>query len=58
RLAVALSHPAWDVRRHAVMLLADLGGEEARAALEARASVEEDDLVGEALETALGGMGS
>ncbi|RLB56547.1 MAG: hypothetical protein DRJ42_03010 [Deltaproteobacteria bacterium] len=58
RLAVALSHPAWDVRRHAVMLLADLGGEEARAALEARALVEEDDLVGETLEAALGRMGN
>ncbi len=53
RLAVGLSHHAWDVRRHAALLLAAHGGKDARAALEQRAGVEDDELVKEALDRAL-----
>jgi HEAT repeat protein len=53
RLSVGLSHPAWDVRRHAAQLLAAHGGSEARTALETRAKAEEDELVREALARAL-----
>jgi HEAT repeat protein len=53
RLSVGLSHPAWDVRRHAAQLLAAHGGAEARAALEARWETEDDELVRQALSRAL-----
>lgn len=57
RLAVALSHPAWDVRRLAAELLGDVGGDEARRALEERRDQEPDDLVRLAIGHALGAIG-
>jgi hypothetical protein len=53
RLTVGLSHPSWDVRRHAAALVGAFGGDDARAALTARLSIEEDDLVRDALSGAL-----
>jgi len=53
RLAVGLSHPAWDVRRRAAELLGGVGGPAAREALAERQEIEEDDLVSEALSAAL-----
>ncbi len=54
RLAVGLTHAAWDVRRLAAVLLGELGSGEAEQALEARFGIEGDDLVREAIEEALG----
>ena len=53
---MGLSHPAWDVRRRAAELLGALGGDDAREALDARAQIEEDDLVRDALKAALTAM--
>ncbi|MCB9596432.1 MAG: HEAT repeat domain-containing protein [Sandaracinaceae bacterium] len=53
RIALALEHPAWDVRQLAATLLGDLGTEEARAALERRAEREADRLVRDAIERSL-----
>ena len=53
RVALALSHAAWDVRQLAVELLGALGTPAARAALEERASVEPDFGVRAAIEDAL-----
>lgn len=53
RIALALEHSAWDVRQLAARLLGQIGGEDERAALEARAEHEEDAGVREALRGAL-----
>jgi HEAT repeat protein len=55
RLAVGLSHAAWDVRRLAASLLGAIGSVEARARLEERAALESDDLVKRAISAALRG---
>ncbi|MDQ3034989.1 MAG: HEAT repeat domain-containing protein, partial [Myxococcota bacterium] len=56
KLAIGLSHPAWDVRRLAATLLGALGSEEARAKLRERAAIESDDLVRIAIVDALGAV--
>lgn len=53
RLSVGLEHAAWHVRVVAARLLGEIGGEAARAALEARLEVEKDDLVSAAIREAL-----
>lgn len=57
RLAVGLSHSAWDVRAMAAKLLGRVKGEDARRALEERLQVETDDLVRASIESALRGTG-
>ena len=57
RIALGLSHAAWDVRRLAAELLGEVGGADARAALEARYEIEGDDLVRTAIEVALAAVG-
>lgn len=58
RLALGLSHAAWDVRALAAHLLGELGGLEAIEALQARRDRETDATVKRAIEEALGGEGS
>lgn len=57
RIALALEHASWDVRQVAVLLLGELGGEEARRALADRAEREEDRLVAGTIEEILGRLG-
>jgi HEAT repeat protein len=57
RLAVALAHSQWDVRRLAAVLLGGLGTPESRATLAAHRTTETDDLVRTALDAALAGSG-
>ena len=57
RIALGLSHSAWDVRRLAAELLGEIGGAGSRAALEARYDEETDDLVRTAIEVALAAVG-
>jgi HEAT repeat protein len=54
RLAAALAHAHWDVRRLAATLLGELDSEEARVALAAHLRLETDDLVRAVVEGALG----
>lgn len=53
RVAIGLSHSAWDVRSLAVSLLADMETEQAREKLRERAAIESDDLVRIAIADAL-----
>ncbi|UJR78816.1 HEAT repeat domain-containing protein [Sandaracinus amylolyticus] len=53
RLAIGLSHPAWDVRRLAAALLGAIGSEGALTHLHARRAIETDDLVRAAIDDAL-----
>ncbi|AKF08566.1 HEAT repeat domain-containing protein [Sandaracinus amylolyticus] len=53
RLAIGLSHPAWDVRRLAAALLGAIGSEGALSHLRARRAIETDDLVRAAIDDAL-----
>ncbi|MGE0784500.1 MAG: HEAT repeat domain-containing protein [Sandaracinaceae bacterium] len=55
RIALALEHPAWDVRKLAASLLGELGGADVRSALLERAGREQDDGVQAAIELALSG---
>jgi HEAT repeat protein len=57
RVALALEHPAWDVRQLAAHLLGEIGGEAAAAALSARAARESDDAVRAAIHDALAALG-
>ena len=58
RLAVALAHTHWDVRRLSALLLGGLGTPESRATLAAHRATETDDLVLTAIDAALaGGVG-
>ena len=54
RLAVALAHAHWDVRRLAATLLGGLGTAESRAMLAAHRATETDDLVRSTIDAALG----
>jgi HEAT repeat protein len=54
RLAAALAHAHWDVRRLAATLLGELGGEEARVALAAHLRLETNDLVRAVVQEAIG----
>ncbi|MBX3274080.1 MAG: HEAT repeat domain-containing protein [Sandaracinaceae bacterium] len=58
RVALALEHAAWDVRRLAAELLGELRAPDARAALERRLEREADRLVREAIERALAALGA
>ncbi len=53
RLALALEHPAWDVRQLAVRLLVEIGGEASREALKKRLAREDDAGVRAEIEAAL-----
>ncbi len=53
RLAVALAHAHWDVRRLAATLLGGLGTPESRATLAAHRATETDDLVRSTIDAAL-----
>lgn len=53
RLAVALAHSHWDVRRLAAVLLGGVGTPESRATLAAHRATETDDLVLTAIDAAL-----
>lgn len=53
RLALALEHPAWDVRCLAAALLAAVGGRDAKSVLQKRAEREVDGLVRSAIDDAL-----
>ncbi|MCZ7677993.1 MAG: HEAT repeat domain-containing protein [Sandaracinaceae bacterium] len=57
RIALALEHPAWDVRQLAARLLGEVGGEDTAAALLDRLSREADAGVRAALERALEAVG-
>ena len=53
RLALGLSHEAWDVRQAAAHLLGTLGDADACEALTSRLEAEEDEMVRSALQEAL-----
>src|SRR5690606_34869827 len=57
RVALGLEHSAWDVRQLAARLLAEIGGDEARAALVERLEREQDAGVRETIAQALGQLG-
>lgn len=57
RVALGLEHAAWDVRQLAARLLAEIGGEEARAALADRLAREVDAGVRETIAGALAELG-
>ncbi len=56
RVAIALDHSAWDVRRLAASLLGEAGDSSALPALQARLGVENDGLVRMAIEEALAAL--
>jgi HEAT repeat protein len=55
RVGVCVDHPSWSVRRLAADLLGHIGGEMTAALLRAKLSTEEEPLVREAIQRALGG---
>ena len=55
RVGACMDHPSWSVRRLAADLLGRIGGDPAAALLRARLSTEEEPLVREAIQRALGG---
>lgn len=54
-LGACLDHEAWSVRRLAADLLGEIGGDAAAAVLRAKCGTEEEPLVREAIQRALGG---
>lgn len=57
RLAIALAHAQWDVRRLAALLLGELGTPASRATLAAHLATETDDLVRAAIDQGLADRG-
>ena len=57
RLAIALAHAQWDVRRLAALLLGELATPASRATLAAHLATETDDLVRAAIDAGLADHG-